>query len=287
MDGCGVNLKVDKMLRTNLISICMMFLLLLGTVSASSSEYLFPNESISKTLSKIIVDDKIYTLYAVTDGSSNDIIILSEQEIVPSHEETIEKTLFSYNTQMYVIKNQVAIAQDYKRTYNQLDDRARSLSQQILNLFKEIKEQCAPIPYLKIISVCVKPSDKLLIMKIGKAGDYIPDWDMALTSYNLLGGKVLYLIDTTEPTKYDVVLETHYDFIAMYEFLNTVSKITNTNIIKSDVMTTSKIIEEVSKNTEEEKTSIKERINLLSETEKTKYNNANNKLDEIKVGLTP
>lgn len=258
----------------------LLLLLCAPSVLAGSSEYLFPNETLGSPLSTVDVDGALHRIYPVI-GSSDRLVLLTDGSL--AKEENSQKTLFVYHSHLHVKKHHDSISQEYKRTYNLLYEGTESFEQQILRAFQLLQEQCAPVPYIQVISICVKPTDRLRIMEMGTKGAKLLDWDNALSQYRQLGGSILYLDDNNEKFIYNAVEENYMDMLTDYYFLKEAGRITGRSYTTNNILNPEAILSQASLSASTDYKTITDRIGRLQQAQTNRKNTAETKLESIRT----
>jgi len=250
-------------------------------LAMGESEYLLEGEQIGSKLLNFDISGQKYYIYDIQNRKAEGLILIGPSNEIPD-QDNIQKSLFIYFTSKYITDNQNKLKESYQKVYYDLETKSHSLSQQILNAFKEVPEQCFPIPKLEIISFCVKPTDKIEVMKVGSGifRSKIIDWDTAFENYKKVGGEILAITDSPYTT-YETIIEFYKDYKSSEIFLEKANLIDRYVIFK-----TNSILNSVSENSEKEFTYLSNRTLTLKNVESTKKSEANNLLDYIKVNLT-
>ena len=266
-----------KMECNKLLLQFLCILLLTTSVYASPEEYLLFGESLGKKLITIEINGEDYVIYDINNKQIYSVLVIGPDNYLAS-DEHMEKALFSYDTHLYMKDHHKEIADYYQSTRNNLSTEAESSYQQILDAFKKIPEVCAPVPDFEIISLCVKPTDRLGVMKY--MGTTMLDWNEVLENYRKLGGDLFYTLGS-EKIKYSDINGLYENLIAMHNFLTTAKKITNIDFIREDLLNPNKIAYSVSRSTSSDVGNINERIEKLKKEEKSKFNQTKKELEDV------
>jgi len=257
-------------------------LLIISFVFASPTEYLFKDESLGQIDMTIEINDQKYNIYKVNNNQNSNILICDLYGNIPS-DEILQKNIITYYTHFYIKDNEESIRSHFHITANKLDEKVKSNYQKILDTFKSLSLMCVAIPSFQLLQFCVKPSDKLDIMKVSIGTiKILPDWNIALNNYKKLGGNIFYFTDKSETMRYSFTEDIYKDFMATYNFLLVVEGITDEKFIENDVINPEKITIEVNRNAEEQFKSIKNRVSELKKLEHQKFEQVEIIIDEIK-----
>lgn len=249
---------------------------------ADASEYLFSNETLGAKQATIEINGANIDIYSIS--GSNDLLPITREGKLATGEDQ-QLALFSYETHTYVEMNEEEIKRFYHRTYNLLDDMTESDEQRFLDLFQALNGVCVKVPDFQLIQVCVEPSKDLDIMKIGWLGRKIPDWDVAYDNYKSLGSRVLVFTDTTSAIKYKTTNDFYRDMTITHSFLTVATQIKGVQFIDSNVLTPTTVASSVGKKTKMDTQNIDQRMLTLKRSEKQRYEDIQNKLNEVKETL--
>ncbi|MBI4439558.1 hypothetical protein HY638_01140 [Candidatus Woesearchaeota archaeon] len=261
----------------------LIFLLSNNLVFADPAEYLFKNESLGQTDMIVEVNDQNYTIYNIDRSQEGNLLLIDSNGFLPS-DGIIQKSIVTYYTYLYINNHEEEIESHFHITANKLDKEAKSNYQKILDTFKSLSAVCVDIPPFQLLQVCVKPSDKLSIMKVTiVVVKLLPDWNIALNNYKNLGGNILYFTDKSDTMRYGFTEDLYSDIIATYSFLTVVEEVTGEKFTENDIIKPEKIANEVGKSTELEFNSIKLRLFTLKDSEKSKFDQVKSKIKEISI----
>jgi len=269
-----------------LISMWMLAILIVMQPSyANPNEYLFPNEKLGPIISTIEIDNLNYYIYSIEETQADNFLVINSDQILAC-EDNIKKSIFTHYTHLYMKENSQEIANHFKETYNILDDQSDSSTQQILNVFKMIDKICVKVPNFEIISICVKPTDDLKIMKW--MDTVFIDWDVVLKNYEALGGKILYSIGKSDTTKYDKITELYVHMMSTDSFLKSTTKVTGISFPSKKIAEPETIANNVMTKTSSKCIDLNERLIKLSKEEdngidiaKIEINNIKNSISQI------
>lgn len=252
-----------------------------NSYASGEDEYLLDGEQIGNQLLIFNMNGQKYYIYDIRDRKMDGFIVIGPSQRIPDDDE-IKKSFFIYYSLKYIDENQFKIRDSYQNVYYDLSIKSHSISQQILDAFKNIPKVCMKVPELEVISICVEPTENIEIMKVNIIGfkTNVVDWDTAFDNYKKVGGEIFAIIGV-DKTNYEDIESLYKNYKSSEIFLEKAGLINNYEILKTD-----NIVNFVSANTIREYSLLSNRLSTLKSTEGNKKQEADKILEDIKTNLT-
>lgn len=259
----------------------LLSLFLLPPCIADPNEYLFPHEELGLKLATVEIDNLNYSIYSINTSQEGNILVVNDKGEIPS-DTSIKKSLFAYYTKEYFSRNNNRISGLYQETFNILHTQSKSVSQNILDLFKKTPEVCIKIPHLEFLSVCIKPTQDFGIVPL-MSDLFVIDWMNILDTYIKLGGHIYYCEDNSGTIKYEVIIDLYKHLMSSHAFLEKSREATGINFVIIDMINPYTISLDADNKSYKDYENIKTRINSLSQEERILYTKVESEIDSAHI----